>query len=202
MNALMANIPEWFMPTLILLVSILALTVIFERGWLLLRRIQLLDIDDERQLINYIREKKYEEAESFCRMQNHPAYKVVLAILESRGSKINLKSIAEEENLRQTAFLEKYLPTLGTISTIAPLLGLLGTVTGMIKSFRAFEQEAGRSAQLMGGIDEALITTALGLIVAIPALIMYNYYVRRVSTFTEETNVLTDMVIEEFPKKK
>ena len=202
MNALMANIPDWFMPTLILLVSILALTVIFERGWLLLRRIQFLDIDDERQLINYIREKKYEEAESFCRMQNHPAYKVILAVLESRGSKINLKSIAEEENLRQTAFLEKYLPTLGTISTIAPLLGLLGTVTGMIKSFRAFEQNVGRSEQLMGGIDEALITTALGLIVAIPALIMYNYYVRRVGTFTEETNVLTDMVIEEFPKKK
>jgi len=198
----MANIPPWFIPLLIILVSVLALTVMLERGWLLMRRIDLLNVPDERQLLEYLRKRKFDDAAAFCRLQNHPAYKVVLSIIESRKSNIHVKSIAQEETMRQLAFLEKYLPTLGTISTIAPLLGLLGTVTGMIKSFRAFEQSAGRNTQLMGGIDEALITTALGLIVAIPSLIMYNYYIRRVNTFAEETDVLTQMVLQELSPKK
>ena len=70
----------------------------------------------------------------------------------------------------------------------------------MIKSFRVFENSASRSAQLMGGIDEALITTALGLIVAIPSLIMYNYYVRRVNSLSEEINILNQMVIAQLKK--
>lgn len=197
MSALMAGIPGWFIPIIIILVSILALTIILERGWLLLSRIELLKIDDERKLLDMLREGNYEDAASYCRMQSHPAYKTVLALIENKDGNISLKNIAEEESLRQMAVMEKYLPTLGTISTVAPLLGLLGTVTGMIKSFRSFEQSAARSAQLMGGIDEALITTALGLVVAIPALIMYNYYIRRVNTFGEESEILTQMVLAE-----
>ncbi len=199
---MMAGIPSWFIPFIILSVSIIAMTVILERGWLLMRKIQLLDIDDERELLGFLRDRKYDDASSFCRLQSHPAYKVVLSLIDSRNGQIELDSIAEEEMLRQTALMEKFLPTLGTISTVAPLLGLLGTVTGMIKSFRSFEESASKSAQLMGGIDEALITTALGLVVAIPALIMYNYYIRRVNTFGEETEILTQMVIQELKKKK
>lgn len=199
---MMAGIPSWFIPLLILGVSVIALTIILERGWLLMRKIQLLNIDDERELLEFLRNKKYDDALSFCRLQSHPAYKVVLSLIDSRDGQIELKSIAEEETLRQSALMERFLPTLGTISTVAPLLGLLGTVTGMIKSFRSFEESASKSAQLMGGIDEALITTALGLVVAIPALIMYNYYIRRVNTFGEETDILSQMVITELKKKK
>ena len=197
MSALMAGIPGWFIPIVILLVSVFALTIILERGWLLLNRISLLRIEDQRKLLQWLREGQYEDAASYCRMQKHPAYKIVLAMIENKDGSISLDNIAEEESLRQMALMEKYLPTLGTISTVAPLLGLLGTVTGMIKSFRSFEQSAARSAQLMGGIDEALITTALGLVVAIPALIMYNYYIRRVNTFGEESEILTQMVLAE-----
>ena len=198
MSVLMAGIPDWFVPMIILLVSILALTIILERGFLLLHRIDLLKIEDERELLTMLREGRYEDATSYCRMQNHPAYKIVLALIENKDGNISLKSISEEESLRQLALLEKYLPTLGTISTVAPLLGLFGTVTGMIKSFRAFAGAMNENnAQLMGGIDEALITTALGLVVAIPALIMYNYYIRRVNTFGEESEILTQMVLAE-----
>ncbi|MDH5717041.1 MAG: MotA/TolQ/ExbB proton channel family protein [Spirochaetia bacterium] len=200
MSTLIAGIPGWFIPVIILIVSVLALTIILERGWTLLKKFDLINTEKERELVLYLRNKDYDTAASFCRSQIHPAYKVALAMIEARNSEIDIKAISDEEILNQLNMMEKYLPTLGTISTIAPLLGLLGTVTGMIKSFRAFEDTGSRSAQLMGGIDEALITTALGLIVAIPALIMYNYYIRRVNTLTEETNILVQMVQEELKK--
>ena len=79
--------------------------------------------------------------------------------------------------------MERYLNTLGTIAAVAPLLGLLGTVIGMIKVFTAIMmQGTGNAGVLAGGISEALITTAAGLSVAIPALIMHRYYSRKIDT--------------------
>ena len=93
--------------------------------------------------------------------------------------------------------LERYLNTLGTIAAIAPLLGLLGTVIGMIKVFTAIMlQGTGNAGVLAGGISEALITTAAGLSVAIPALIMHRYLMRRVDVVVvaleQETIKLVD----------
>ena len=93
--------------------------------------------------------------------------------------------------------LERYLNTLGTIAAIAPLLGLLGTVIGMIKVFtEIMQQGTGNAGVLAGGISEALITTAAGLTIAIPALIMHRYYIRRIDgiviTLEQETVKLVD----------
>ena len=93
--------------------------------------------------------------------------------------------------------LEQFLDTLGTISAIAPLLGLLGTVIGMIKVFTAIMLEGtGNAGVLAGGISEALITTAAGLSVAIPALVMHRYFLRRIDTIVitleQETIKLVD----------
>jgi biopolymer transport protein ExbB len=93
--------------------------------------------------------------------------------------------------------LERYLNTLGTIAAVAPLLGLLGTVIGMIKVFTAIMlQGTGNAGVLAGGISEALITTAAGLSVAIPALIMHRLYSRRIDTVVvtleQETIKLVD----------
>ena len=77
--------------------------------------------------------------------------------------------------------MERYLNTLGTVAAITPLLGLLGTVIGMIKVFTAIRLEGtGNAAVLAGGISEALITTAAGLTVAIPSLFFYRFFMRRV----------------------
>jgi len=169
---------------------------------LLMHKINILDIEDEKKLLEFIRKKKFEDAESFCRLQSHPAYKVALGILESKDGHIDLKHVSEEVGMKQISFLEKYLPTLGSISTVAPLLGLLGTVTGMIRAFRAYALTASRSTQMVGGLDEALISTAMGLIVAIPALIFYNYFLGRVTTYINETSLLADMVLQELNRKK
>ncbi len=83
--------------------------------------------------------------------------------------------------------LERYLNTLGTIAAIAPLLGLLGTVVGMIKVFaEIMAQGPGNASALAGGISEALITTAAGLTVAIPALVMHRYFIGRIDGIVVE----------------
>ncbi|MFV0477447.1 MAG: MotA/TolQ/ExbB proton channel family protein [Parahaliea sp.] len=83
--------------------------------------------------------------------------------------------------------LERYLNTLGTIAAIAPLLGLLGTVVGMIKVFaEIMAQGTGNASALAGGISEALITTAAGLAVAIPALVMHRYFTGRIDGIVVE----------------
>ncbi len=83
--------------------------------------------------------------------------------------------------------LERYLNTLGTIAAVAPLLGLLGTVLGMIKVFaEIMTQGTGNASALAGGISEALITTAAGLTVAIPALVMHRYFTGRIDAIVVE----------------
>ena len=92
-----------------------------------------------------------------------------------------MKEAMEEAAAGVVHDLERYLTTLGTIASISPLLGLLGTVVGMIRVFKALLADgAGNPAALAGGISEALVTTAAGLVVAIPALIFHRYLLRKV----------------------
>ena len=94
-----------------------------------------------------------------------------------------MKDSIEEAANQVVHELERFLGMLGTIAAIAPLLGLLGTVVGMIKVFNALNLEGGgNAAVLAGGISEALITTAAGLTVAIPAMIFHRLFVRRVDS--------------------
>jgi len=112
-----------------------------------------------------------------CREQNVVRYTGIYkaALIKFRIFKDTGRHVVHE--------LERYLETLGTIAAISPLLGLLGTVIGMVKVFTAITTHGvGNPTVLAGGIAEALITTAAGLTVAIPALIGYRYYRNRVDT--------------------
>lgn len=115
----------------------------------------------------------------------------------SRHGRDVMKESIQEAASHVIHDLERYLNTLGTIAAISPLLGLLGTVIGMIKVFTAIMlQGTGNAGVLAGGISEALITTATGLTVAIPALIMHRFYSRRIDsvviTLEQETIKLVD----------
>jgi len=101
----------------------------------------------------------------------------------SRHGRDVMKESIEEAASKVIHDLERYLNPLGTIAAVAPLLGLLGTVIGMIKVFNEIMiAGTGNAGILAGGISEALITTAAGLTVAIPALIMHRYFVRRIDS--------------------
>lgn len=115
----------------------------------------------------------------------------------SRHGRDVMKDSIQEAANQVIHELEKFLGALGTIAAIAPLLGLLGTVIGMIKVFTALNLEgAGNAAPLAGGISEALVTTAVGLFVAIPAMMSHRYFVRRVDalviTLEQEAIKLVD----------
>ena len=94
-----------------------------------------------------------------------------------------MKDSIEEAANQVIHAMERYVGALGTIASVAPLLGLLGTVLGMIKVFVAIELEGtGNAGALAGGISEALITTAAGLCVAIPAMVMHRFFVRKIDS--------------------
>jgi biopolymer transport protein ExbB len=202
MSNIVAAIPPWLIPLLLIITSILMLTVVLERGYVLFRQNSNLKTAEQRELLRLIREKRYDEAASFCRLHQHPAYRLVLSVLENRNGELSLEDIAEEAALNERKNLERYVSILGTFSTLAPMLGLLGTVTGMIKAFSAFANTASKASQLSIGVEEALVTTCLGLIVAIPSLVFYNNYVSRVNTLLAESDLVLDIIITDINKVK
>lgn len=108
---------------------------------------------------------------------------IVAGVRNARYGREIMKDSIEESASHVIHELERYLNPLGTIAAITPLLGLLGTVIGMIKVFTAIMiQGTGNANVLAGGISEALITTAAGLSIAIPALVMHRYFQRRIDT--------------------
>jgi biopolymer transport protein ExbB len=115
--------------------------------------------------------------------ESHTAVgRVLAAVLGSRGTAEGPREAAEASGSEELAHLESGLMTLATIANIAPLIGFLGTVSGMIRAFTAIaEAGLGEPGVVAAGIGEALITTASGLIVAIPCFVAYNAFVARVN---------------------
>jgi biopolymer transport protein ExbB len=168
---------------LILVLSVIAAVVIIER-LIYFRKIRT----DEEKMINRLKSTlgkgHFEEALSICENNPSPITNLMRVGIEHRrySAEVIKSAIMDAANL-EVPSLEKHLPALGTITYIAPLLGLLGTVTGNIKAFGVLGRlgSVGDPALLAKGIAEALLTTAAGLIVAIPAIIFYNYLVSRVN---------------------
>ena len=160
--------------------SVITLTIILER-FFNLRWDKIFNMESMKLISSLIDENEYEKAANVCRKNSNGITNVLVAGLQChRQSKEDVKEAIADAGRQEVANLEKYLPVLGTIAGIAPLIGLLGTVTGMIKVFRVISvQGMGQAATLAGGISEALITTATGLMIAIPTLVAYNYYARK-----------------------
>ncbi len=169
----------------ILLCSILFIAILIERLYHLHRA--RIDTD---QFISGIRsvlkKKNIADAVSICEETPGPVAHIVQAgILKHDRPKDEIKETIEDAGQHEIPRLEKNLSVLATIAHISPLLGLLGTVLGMIGAFQRIQAESGRvnAADLAGGIWEALVTTAAGLCVAIPTYVAYNYLVSRVNAF-------------------
>ena len=110
--------------------------------------------------------------------------------------KTEIKEAIQDAGSSEVPYLERHLRILGTIITVSPLLGLLGTVMGMIKAFNVISvQGVGQPGALAGGIAEALITTAVGLSIAIPSLVLYNYFTHRTDRLIRKLeNASTDFL--------
>ena len=165
----------------LLLCSVLALAIIIERFWTL-RISRLAPKSMVQDLWASIRKKEL-NARKIKELKDTALLGRVLAagLVNAKHGREIMKESIQEEASHVVHEMERFLTALGTIAVITPLLGLLGTVIGMIKVFAQLQLEgAGNAAALAGGISEALITTAAGMTVAIPALIFHRYFLRRV----------------------
>lgn len=165
----------------IILGSIIAAAIILERLWTL-QPGRVVPRDLSRQVWEWVTSNQLNHQRIQELRVGSPLGQILAAGLAGRQQeRATLKEAVEDTGRHVVHELERYLNTLGTIAAVSPLLGLLGTVTGMIRTFSALTSGGtGDPAALAGGISEALITTAAGLMVAIPALVAHRYLRGRV----------------------
>ncbi|HET8850412.1 MAG TPA: MotA/TolQ/ExbB proton channel family protein [Marinobacter sp.] len=161
--------------------SILALAIILERFWTL-RPSRVAPPQSVNELWRWIKKKELNGRKLKALQASSPLGRILAGgLINAKHGRDIMKESIEHEASQVIHELERFLNPLGTVAVIAPLLGLLGTVIGMIKVFAEIQLAGvGNAGNLAGGISEALITTAAGLTVAIPALICHRYFIRRV----------------------
>jgi len=185
---------------LIILCSVIAFGIVIERMYNLNKaRIDANRFMDE--IINVLKRNKIIEAIEMCNKVPGPIAHIVKAgILKHDRSKAEIKEAVEEAAQLEIPRIEKHMPVLATIAHISPLMGLLGTVTGMIKSFQVIQQKAlamvpVNPGDLAGGIWEALLATLAGLSVAIPTYVAYNYLTSQIDNLVYDMeHSATDLV--------
>lgn len=172
---------------ILLAASILSLTIIFERAWSLRRSI-VIPLADVQKIETVVRTGDVDEAMRVCQQNNTAMSRILWISLNNRGVKrAVLKEILEEEGRQEVAHMDRFIGVLGVIAAITPLLGLLGTVIGMIEVFQQISLVGvGKADALAGGISKALNTTAFGLSIAIPSMVAYRFYESRVDRFVLE----------------
>jgi len=189
----------------ILLCSIFAFAIIISKFWYL-HKIEIDTHEFLKKVIDNVKRHQIKEALEICESVKSPIAHILKAgILKYDRTREQIKEAIEDASLYEIPRLEKNLPALATIAHISPLLGLLGTVTGMVRCFQTIQLKTVSfhpvsPGDLAGGIWEALLTTVAGLIVAIPTFVAYNYLVNRINGFilemekasTELVNFLTE----------
>ncbi|MBD3633916.1 MAG: MotA/TolQ/ExbB proton channel family protein [Methylophaga sp.] len=157
--------------------SVISIAIIAERFWSLQTK-RIAPPELVTQIWQWLQYNQVDEQRVKALQNNSPLGQILAAGLTNRYSSRDItKESIQDVGRHVTVAMERNLNTLGTIAAISPLIGLLGTVVGMIKVFAVITAEGvGNPETLAGGISEALITTAAGLVVAIPSLIFYRYY--------------------------
>jgi len=177
--------------------SLLAIAIFFERMFYL-KSIKTSTRKFSNRINDLIRKGNINFAITACRKNYSPISQIILAALLKYGSsREEIKEAIEDTANKEITVLEKNLPILATVGNIAPLLGLLGTVFGMIKGFQVISAlGVGNPEALAGAISEALLTTAFGLSVAIPTIVAYNYLIHRVDRQIKEMESTSVEILE------
>lgn len=182
----------------ILLCSAVALAIILERFWSL-RRKTVVPPELGEQVLAWARTRKLDPGHIETLRANSPLGEILAAALSVRNrSREIIKERVEDTGRHVVHRLERFLNTLGTIALISPLLGLLGTVFGLIEMFFAvMVSGVGDPLKMAGGIGQALVCTATGLCVAIPAYFFHRYFRGRVADYVVDMEEQTIQLIDE-----
>jgi biopolymer transport protein ExbB len=165
--------------------SVVGLASFLERLWAL-RRERVVPRGFCVELVELLRQERWQDAAMLCKKRDVPVSRIVEVALVARGeTRPMLRDRVEEIGRREAMELERWLWVISTVASVGPLLGLLGTVLGMIQTFKTIEGGGiGQMQQMAGGIGVALTTTLAGLVVAIPAVVAHRYLVSRVDDLT------------------
>ena len=172
----------WLMAPLIIC-SVVAVAIVLERLWTLQRK-RVVPSDLSAQIWELVKHNQLDQRQLQRVQQSSPLGQVLaVGLMHHHSPRDVMKEAIEDSGRHVVHDLERYLGPLGTIAAISPLLGLLGTVSGMISAFTAITATGvGNPSVLAGGISEALVSTAAGLTVAIPSLIAYRFLRGRVDS--------------------
>ena len=187
-----AGWPIWFL----LAASIIAVALIIERSFSL-RTAKIIPPQLFEQVIDMYRRQGVSEAVLERLAKDSPLGAVLAAGLRNhKASRYVMKEAIEEAGRAVAHEMERFLTTLGTIATASPLLGLFGTVIGMIEIFGSQSPTGTNPQQLAHGISIALYNTAFGIAIAIPSLIFYRHYKNKVDTFVVEMELLASKLVD------
>ena len=198
MNLLDIFLKGGFIMWPILLSSIIGLAVSIDR-FIMLRKAKINVPAFMVRIRGFIKKKDISGAISYCMQEKSPVANIVRKGLKKyKYGHDRVKDAIENAGSQEISKLEKGLSVLASVAGIAPLLGFLGTVTGMIQAFMTIQDLAGAAnpSDLAGGIWEALITTAFGLIIGIPAFALYNYFLSAVKKLVGEMETVANDVID------
>ncbi|RPH98043.1 MAG: MotA/TolQ/ExbB proton channel family protein [Calditrichaeota bacterium] len=204
MTLLQLTVKGGFMMIPLAICSFIAVAILFER-LLALRKIQINTRTFVLQVKNMLLRDRLAEAVDLAKSTPGPIAKITAAGLAKHDrSREEIKEAIEAAAQTEVYLLEKNLGILGTVAAISPLIGFLGTVTGMIKAFMQVQSLGGNvdAGVLAGGIWEALITTAAGLIVGIPALLFYNYIQGKIEHHVFEMQVSSTELLDTLQEKE
>jgi biopolymer transport protein ExbB len=187
----------------IILCAIVAMGIILERFWTLQQK-RVIPEDLTSKVWGWVKKNQLDQKQIQTLHQGSPLGQILAAGLINRDRERGVLKDAIEDTGRHVVHeLERYLETLGTVAAVSPLLGLLGTVIGMVEVFTEITTHGvGNPAALAGGIAQALITTAAGLTVAIPSLIGYRYYRSRVDTLVVSMEKEAIKLVEALQRRK
>jgi len=191
----------WPVISVLLTCSVFSGAIILERWYTLARA----DFNRERlmdKLRKMLAERRRDAAVAYCENVRKPIGQILSILMEPpvqdrAAGRDHLERLGLRMIRTEVADLVQYVTALGTIGSVAPFIGLFGTVVGIIHAFKAISENAGGGpAVVANGIAEALITTALGLFVAIPAVIAYNAFTRRIERITEDMELCAEEIID------
>ena len=187
----------WFVLTLLGAASMLSITIIVDR-LILLRSAQLDAGRFARAILRMLREGGRAQAVELCRKHRQPIADVVLTLLATPGSRDERERAFRHTLRTRMRELQTRVPMLGTIGSVSPFVGLFGTVWGIMKAFRDIALNTGGGPGVVSaGISEALITTAVGLLVAIPAIIAYNGFTTSIRRLAEEIDLTANELLDD-----
>ena len=190
---------------IIMLMSLVVIALVVQ-NFMMVNQSKLVPEGLVESLRGYIEAGQYGEARQLCSEDGSFLANVIGAGLRQVGAMFgffDMQNAMQEASERHVSKLYRKIDYLSFIAAITPMMGLLGTVTGMIKSFNqiALTEGAAKPSQLAGGISEALVTTCLGLVVAIPAMFFVTFFRNRIDSYVAETETVVDRLMGGFRKK-